>query len=199
MARGATEASNCAISLADSLRSFSRVARNCACSPSSRVDSPPVKRWRVVLERLSRLEVTSRPACSSSVDSFWLSTPKRLPRSASSAVTVLRVKATATSTCTNRAIPRATNTGRNKRLRNKERTADTREPSTSGAIKLMAHRERVLQQRSCRADAACRQLLRRKTETTKGPRRSPLFIHQSLIRRTDDAERWFRCGPGRWR
>ncbi|MNF82767.1 hypothetical protein D3C84_650780 [compost metagenome] len=113
------------MSLAESFRSFSRVARNCACSSSSREDKPLVRRWRVLVDRLSRLEVTSRPACSSSPESFWLSAPRRAPRSASNAVTVLRVSATATRTCTKRAIPRVTNTGRNNRLCNSERTADT--------------------------------------------------------------------------
>src|SRR5471030_612042 len=173
MARGATEASSCAMSLAESCRSFSRVARSCFCSSCKRVDSPAVRRWRVLEDKLSRLEVTSLPACASSPESFWLSAPRRLSKSASRAVTVLRVRATATSTCTKRAIPRVTNTGRNRRLCNNERTADIVNPSTWGAIKLIAPRKRETQQGSCRIA----------NRNDKGPPKGPfVFYINSLLR-----------------
>ena len=49
--------------------------------PRSMVDfgigKPSHTRWRVLADKASRLDVTSRPACSSSAESFWLSAPKR--------------------------------------------------------------------------------------------------------------------------
>ena len=173
------------MSLAESCRFFSSDCLSCICSSFKRGSRPAVKRCRVLADNASRLLLTSRPACSSSAVSFWLSAPRRASRSDSNAVTVLRVSATATKTCTKRAIPRVTNTGRSRRLCNSERTADTENPPLrchyfdSTLIDGFHSKGRAAQQ----------------AETTKGPE-GPFVLHQQRLKRTGDAERWSRCGPG---
>jgi hypothetical protein len=79
MARGATEASKLGHVVGGVLEVFfqSRAQLRLLVLQIAQ-DRPAVRRCRVLVERLSRLDVTSRPACSSSPESFWLSAPRRV-------------------------------------------------------------------------------------------------------------------------